>query len=276
MEAQDQSGRYGDGVADWSVVPPQKSVKREVTGEQAIDGERMKELSNEQARREWLNDVLTSLRPNASLLDVGAGECQYKKYCSHLKYVSQDISLYDGVGDQAGLQTTRWDTSQIDLVCDLLEIPETTRYDYVLCTEVLEHVPDPVKALEKLTRLVQPGGEIIVTAPFSSLTHFAPYHYATGFSSYFYKHHFERLGLEVVELTPNGGFFDFLNQEIRRSRSVHLNYGGSKLSVLDKAILKIAAAVTRRLASNDGPRSNRRSADLLTFGWHVRARMPRS
>ncbi|OYW52019.1 MAG: hypothetical protein B7Y80_20870 [Hyphomicrobium sp. 32-62-53] len=234
----------------------------------------MIEVGNEQARRAWLKGVLSSARSGASLLDIGAGECQFKELCGHLNYVAQDISIYDGKGDQAGLQTRTWDTSKIDIVCDLLDIPETIQYDYVLCTEVLEHVPDPVKAVEKMARLVKPAGEIVITAPFCSLTHFAPFHYATGFSSYFYKYHFERLGLEVLELTPNGGFFDYLDQELRRTRSVRATYAGAKLNIFDKVAMKFAARIARRLATDDGPRDARRSAELLTFGWHVRARKP--
>jgi hypothetical protein len=125
-----------------------------------------------------------------------------------------------------------------------------------------------------MVRLVRPAGEIIITAPFSSLTHFAPFHYATGFSSYFYKHHFERLGLEVLELTPNGGFFDYLDQELRRTRSVRANYAGAKLHIIDKFVMKFAARISRKLAADDGPRDARRTAELLTFGWHVRVRKP--
>ena len=72
--------------------------------------------------------------------------------------VAQDIAEYDGLGDVCGLQTGVWDTSQLDFVCDLNEIPEDRLYDTVFCSEVLEHVTDPVSALEKLIRLTKLGG----------------------------------------------------------------------------------------------------------------------
>ncbi len=83
---------------------------------------------------------------------------------------------------------------------------------------------DSVRALEKLTRLAQPGGQVIITAPFNSITHFAPYHYCTGFSQYFYRGHFERLGCEIVGLTANGGYFDVMDQELGRLRRVRKTF----------------------------------------------------
>ena len=62
-------------------------------------------------------------------------------------------------------------------------------FDVVLCSEVLEHVPDPIQVIKELCRLIKPRGTLILTAPFCSLTHFAPYHFSTGFNRYFYEEH---------------------------------------------------------------------------------------
>ena len=131
-------------------------------------------------------------------------------------YVAQDNAVYDGKGEE-GLQTGSWDFSQIDIVSDILDIPEPdASFDAVLCTEVLEHLPDPVRALDEMARLLRPGGIFIITAPFWSLTHFAPYHYATGFNRYFYELHLGRLGFDIVDMIPNGNFFECVGQEVRR------------------------------------------------------------
>src|SRR5262249_10145044 len=135
---------------------------------------------NAATRDAWVAEVLAELPTGARLLDAGAGECQYKKHCGHLQYVAQDNAVYDGKGD-AGLQTGTWDFSKIDIISGCPEMREAdASFDAVLCTEVLEHLPDPVRALEEMARLLRPGGTFIITAPFWSLTHFAPYHYATG------------------------------------------------------------------------------------------------
>ena len=231
----------------------------------------MLRIKNSESRDVWIQETLEAIPAGTSLLDVGAGECAYKKHCKHLRYLAQDIAQYDGAGNAKGLHTREWDFHQIDFICDLYEIPETELFDTVLCTEVLEHVTDPVKAVEKLVRLVKPGGTVIITAPFISMTHFAPYHYATGFSEYFYRHHLDRLGCDIQTLLPNGGFFDFMDQELGRVPSVRKRYSGWILDPLSFVVILCARMLVRLMATMDGPKSRRKSSELMTFGWHVKA-----
>ncbi len=184
----------------------------------------MKYVNNAKFRDTWLSEVLSSLVPGSKILDVGAGECAHKQYCEHLEYVSQDVAQYDGAGDGKGLHTQSWNTSSIDIVCDIYDLEPDASYHVVLCSEVLEHIVDPAKGLEILCGLLKPGGTLIVTAPFISLTHFAPQHHATGLSRYFYEHHLGAAAFEIMEMTPNGGYFDVIRQEIKRVKKVHEQY----------------------------------------------------
>ncbi|MCR9127783.1 MAG: class I SAM-dependent methyltransferase [Rhodobacteraceae bacterium] len=229
----------------------------------------MRRLKNHAARERWIETTLRALPEGSSLLDVGAGECAYKPFCDHLQYLAQDIAEYDGAGDGVGLHTGKWDTSRLDFICDLYDIPEDRQFDTVFCSEVLEHVVDPVRAVEKMARLVKPGGRIILTAPFNSLTHFAPYHYCTGFSQYFYRTHLERLGFELIELTPNGGYFDMMDQELGRVTRARKQFRAGPREPLGALLMLLARLAVRAMAAMDGDRMDRRSAQLQTFGWHV-------
>lgn len=208
---------------------------------------------------------LKELPPGLKILDAGAGELRNKAFCEHLYYVSQDICEYDGTGDKTGLQTGHWDTQNIDIISDITSIPvDSETFDVVLCSEVLEHLPDPFQALNELVRVVKQGGKLIFTAPFCSLTHFSPYHYSTGFNKYFYQFNLERLNCTVLELEQNGNFFEYLAQEIRRLPSVGSKYSDSKLNLIERLASRIILKALSRFSNlNNG------SQELLCFGYHV-------
>jgi 2-polyprenyl-3-methyl-5-hydroxy-6-metoxy-1,4-benzoquinol methylase len=51
-------------------------------------------------------------------------------------------------------------------VADLYDLPrDDERFELVLCTEVLEHVADPARAVAALRRLCAPGGRVALTVP---------------------------------------------------------------------------------------------------------------
>ena len=66
---------------------------------------------------------LSAIPTGSGILDAGAGELRYRSLCSHLEYVSQDFSGYDGQGDGAGLQAGGWDQTKLDIVSDIAHIP---------------------------------------------------------------------------------------------------------------------------------------------------------
>ncbi len=223
--------------------------------------------SNALTRAEWIIKTLKNIPEGSTLLDAGAGISPYRANCSHLKYIAQDFGKYDGKGE-VGLQTGEWDNSKLDIVSDILKIPlPDASIDAIMCTEVFEHIPDPISAIKEFSRLIKPGGTLIVTAPFCSLTHFAPFHFYTGFNRFFYEKFLPENGFEILDLETNGNYFEYLGQEIRRVGTVAGRYGGTKISLLDKAFLKGALKVLQRLSKKD-----KNSAELLNFGIHVSAR----
>lgn len=216
---------------------------------------------NEANRQEWLRQKLAGIPPGSRILDAGAGELKNKQFCVHLRYVSQDFCQYDGKGDTAGLHPGAWDTSGIDLVCDITAISEPDgSFDAILCSEVLEHIPEPTKALDEFARLLRPGGVLILTAPFASLVHMAPYHYVTGFSRYWYEEHLPRRGFRIVELTPNGDWFAYLEQELKRLGSMARRYGDWSWPLAYAP--GVLGVLYFRL------RAGRKADDVACFGWH--------
>lgn len=221
--------------------------------------------TNESTRKEWLKSVLTNLPSGLRILDAGAGELANKSFCDHLDYVSQDFCQYNGKGDSKGLHKGTWNTDKIDIIGDITNIPEEDgSFDVILCSEVFEHLPNPVKALKEFQRLLKQNGKLIITAPFCSLTHFAPYHYSTGFNQYFYTYHLENLGFKVMELSRNGNFWEFLAQEIGRIPSISKTYSKTKINRIERYALSIMLRMLNRFSQNDT-----NSDELLCFGYHV-------
>lgn len=50
-------------------------------------------------------------------------------------------------------------------------------FDVALCTEVLEHIPDPAAFLARIHRCLRPGGRLVLTVPFAARWHFVPHDY---------------------------------------------------------------------------------------------------
>jgi ubiquinone/menaquinone biosynthesis C-methylase UbiE len=226
---------------------------------------------NEAVREAWVQAKLRGLAPGLRLLDAGAGERRFKPYCAHLRYVAQDFAQYDGKGDAAGLQTRAWNQDGLDIVSDVTAIPEPDgSFDAILCTEVLEHVAAPIAALEEFSRLLPGGGALILTAPFCSLTHFAPFHFYSGFNSYFFAHHLQNLGFEILELEANGNFFEYIAQEVHRLPSIAQRYGGGRLGFWEKRAVRTLLRALGRFSPGGGE-----SAELLNYGFHILARKTR-
>jgi SAM-dependent methyltransferase len=100
------------------------------------------------------------------LLDVGAGTRPYwpvyKDYFS--KCVSFDASF------------SPHNTTSVDLFANANLLPFQEKvFDCIICTEVLEHVPNPVAVLNEINRVLKPGGRVFLTTPFLVALHEMPY-----------------------------------------------------------------------------------------------------
>lgn len=216
-------------------------------------------------REKWLEDTLQKVPIGSRILDAGAGELKYKKFCSHLNYVSQDFAKYNGQGDGVGLQTGDWDQTHLDIICNITDVPEPNQsFDAIMCIEVLEHLPDPVAALREFSRLLKSGGLLILTAPFNSLTHLAPFHFYTGYSQYFYNKWLPNLGFKILNLESNGNYFEYLAQETWRTPEIIRKYTGISQNLAESILFYLFLKLLEKYSKID-----RGSSQLLCYGYHV-------
>lgn len=179
-------------------------------------------VRNPEYRNLWVSNVLREISekapPFAPLLDVGAGQGPFRSLIEELgfRYRGHDFAGYTPSVQGGGLQNDDWIYTQLEFTSDILEIPPEAESFVVLCTEVLEHVPDPADAFETIYGLVSPGGFLAVTVPFLSLMHQAPHWYSSGLSPFWFAHHASRLGCQDFEIVVHGDYFDMMRQEILR------------------------------------------------------------
>jgi SAM-dependent methyltransferase len=114
------------------------------------------------------------IKSGHKILDIGCGTGRHTCAASRLEktiVIGSDISLnevkearnrlqYEAeLGEQhAGFCTT--------LVADITQLPFPDYYfDMVICSEVLEHIPDQHRAVDEILRVLKPRGDLIVSVP---------------------------------------------------------------------------------------------------------------
>jgi SAM-dependent methyltransferase len=166
---------------------------------------------------QWVSQQASQVLPGSRVLDVGAGSCRYRSLFAHCEYKTQDFKQH--VGSTVGPLADRgiWKYGDIDYVSDAANIPVPDgAFDVILCTEVLEHVPEPIQVVRELGRILKSGGKLILSAPLTSGLHQEPFHFYGGYTPYWYQRFLGEAGFEHIEVTANGGFFKHYGQESQR------------------------------------------------------------
>lgn len=218
-------------------------------------------LNNLTERRAWVKKQLAGIPAGCSILDAGCGSQQYREFCEHLEYFSQDFGGYQtDAKTSMGKQDTpdRYQYGELDYVGDIwnIDVADNT-FDAILCTEVFEHIPYPNETVAELSRLIKPGGKLILTAPSNALRHMDPYFFYSGFSDRWFERILPENNLELEEIIPVGDYYSWLAAELLRS----IKNGG----------LLAKLALTPSLFYFLRQERNEISIDTLCMGYHILA-----
>lgn len=220
-------------------------------------------------RDQWLKSQLSQINAGSKILDAGAGELKYKKFCKHLTYISQDFGSYNGKESTVGLQINTWDSTKVDIISDITNIPEPSNsYDAIMCSEVFEHIPKPEIALKEFSRLLKESGTLLLTVPVCSLTHFAPFYFYNGFSRYYFENYLPVYGFSIKEIAYNGNFFEYLAQEFRRITFMAKKY--SRINPFEKCLICFTSIIVLKLL-NKFSKADSGSSEMLSYGMHILA-----
>lgn len=142
--------------------------------------------------------ALLSRELTGEFLDVGCGTQPYASYFSHVaRKRACDFNARRG---------------KVDFECpaDRIPLPDDS-LDSILCTEVLEHVPDPLAVWHEFHRLLKPGGKVLLTTPMCWPGHEEPYDFYR-FPEYGLRRLAKESGFDVLRLVPRGGAWAYLGQ----------------------------------------------------------------
>lgn len=103
-------------------------------------------------RTQLIGEAATRLRRGSILLDVGGRGKPYAEYFRDRIMWHFVIDIEPGVS--------------VDLVGDARYLPVADcSVEVVLCTQVMEHIPEPIPVLNEIFRVLRPGGTLILSVP---------------------------------------------------------------------------------------------------------------
>src|SRR5690606_30772767 len=144
------------------------------------------------------------------MLDIGCGTKPYRQL------FAGQVTRHVGV-DVPGSLHGRQATDAFSTATDLPFRDES--FDFVLCTEVLEHVPDPHRAYAEIARVLKPGGRALITTPFMYRVHEQPYDFYR-YTPFSHAALASWAGLHVEEVSPRGGYFSVLFDTVLKGLSL--------------------------------------------------------
>ena len=132
------------------------------------------------------------------LLDLGCGNSPYRPFLVRISdYLGYDI---DALGGEP----------QIVGAADRLPFASQS-FDSILCTQVIEHVPEPWRVVEEAHRVLRPGGKLLLSAPQAWRLHEKPHDYYR-FTRYGLEHLVRRAGLAMISCHEQGGAWRLIGQ----------------------------------------------------------------
>lgn len=159
-------------------------------------------LSPSRYNRHMISKKLILKYCKGNALDIGCGDMSYRKF------ILGTTDNYDGLD----INKNSPDLKYVADIQNMLVVP-SGKYDFVLCLEVLEHVPEPSKAINEIYRVLNNNGIVVISVPHLSRMHELPHDYYR-FTRFGLKFMLENAGFKILELFPRSGLFSFLGHQI--------------------------------------------------------------
>ena len=147
-------------------------------------------------------------------------------------------------------------------------------FPVVLCTEVLEHLPEPQKAIDEIFRVLEPGGELLLTTRFLFPIHDAPHDYFR-YTKYGLRHLLRRFEVTALEEETDAvGTLAVLLQRVGMQAETLRWTPLRALWLLAAQLIRPFAFLITAEYGDSGRRRPERG--IMTSGYHVACRKPRA
>ena len=193
------------------------------------------------------------LHARGRLLDLGCG--QVPLYAAYKDIVSECVCV-----DWAN---TGHKNLHLDHECDLTQpLPfGEGRFDTVLLSDVLEHIPTPEALCVEISRILAPGGKLLLNVPFYYWLHEEPHDYYR-YTQHALRRFIEVAQLSLVSLEATGGSPELL-ADVLAKHLVHVPLVGKPLASL------VQWSVLRFVGTRLGRKVSRSTARLFPFGYFL-------
>lgn len=159
--------------------------------------------------RHYVLDTIKQCLPllkKGRLLDVGCGMKPYERFFSDI------ATEYIGIDHPATHGGSYGKHTKADIFSDKDELPfENASFDTVICTQVLEHLPNPEFKISEISRVLNTGGTVLVTVPFAWPLHEKPYDFFR-YTEYGVRAMMEKAGCIQICYLPHGNGMEALGQ----------------------------------------------------------------
>jgi SAM-dependent methyltransferase len=152
------------------------------------------------------------------LLDLGCGKAPL--YAAYAPFVTEVTCVDWAPGEY------------IDQVCDLSwPLPfDNGRFDTILLSDVLEHIPEPALLWREMARVLAPGGKLIMNVPFYYSLHAHPHDYYR-YTNFALERFVSLSSMRLLQLVAVGGIVEIVADLFAKALS-KLPLAGPPLAML--------------------------------------------